>query len=138
LTDEDLKKIPSQKYPTTRTGVEYNQEFSAVELLKYNRNLKFKSIQKIQKIDSIEDIFKRNIDDPIRIYVELPLDKSIDKKLLKLIQSGTTSVSGGFYSSKSRKVMDLQSREEGENKFKIYGKRFEDDQFSHWRRDSVE
>jgi hypothetical protein len=96
LSSKDLNSIISQKSPTTRQGMKYTEQYSILECLKLSQKLKFKEIEGLID-DEFQDVFKRKIDDPVRIFVQFPINKSVKKILLGKIKSGEKIVEGGIY-----------------------------------------
>jgi hypothetical protein len=121
LSSKDLCSIISQKTPTTRQGLKYTEQFSILECLKLSQKLKFKEIEDLID-DEFQDVFKRNVDDPVRIFVQFPISKSIKKILLSKIKSGENSIQGGLYCNRGHFILNLSDLVHCDDIYSIDGK----------------
>jgi hypothetical protein len=121
LSSKDLCSIISQKTPTTRQGLKYTEQFSILECLKLSQKLKFKEIEDLID-DEFQDVFKRNVDDPVRIFVQFPISKSIKKILLSKIKSGENSIQGGFYCNRGHFILNFSDLVHCDDIYSIDGK----------------
>eukprot|EP01080_Neovahlkampfia_damariscottae_P010019 gene10019-2338_t len=122
LTENDLDEIPCQKYPTTRGTAPYTREFEMTECLKYSQKSKFKEIQEYVEKDAFEDVFKREFNDIIRVFIEIPFEKSVRNQLLKKIKSGEKTVEGYLSCTRSKKphkLLDINQRTDSKEMNKI-------------------